>query len=192
LRLRWEITDLTATVLETARAWTKLSGAEQADFAGRLDALVGTVWSSEKELATAVGLIPSAIHTEFWKAVAVSHAEGALQVRRGQPIPDPDLRDQENVPLPSGTPEWDQEDVGAAKRLTSLAHQDAVESYVTAEVLPWIPGAWVDHSKTRIGYEIPMTRHFYKYVPPRPVAEIDAEIKQLEAEIRALVDEVTE
>lgn len=50
----------------------------------------------------------------------------------------------------------------------------------------------MDHAKTRIGYEIPLTRHFYAYTPPRPVAEIDAEIKALEAEIRAVLDEVTE
>ena len=45
------------------------------------------------------------------------------------------------------------------------------------EVLPYVPDAWVDYAKTKIGYEIPLTRHFYKYVPPRPLAEIDAEIK---------------
>ena len=48
---------------------------------------------------------------------------------------------------------------------------------MTAEVLPYVPDAWVDHDKTKIGYEIPLTRHFYKYVPPRPLGEIDAEIK---------------
>ena len=55
-----------------------------------------------------------------------------------------------------------------------------------------MPDAWVDHDKTKIGYEIPLTRHFYKYVPPRPLEEIDAEIKALEAEIQALLREVTE
>ena len=52
--------------------------------------------------------------------------------------------------------------------------------------------AWVDHSKTKIGYEIPLTRHFYVYTPPRPLDEIDAEIRQLEGEIQALLAEVTE
>jgi type I restriction enzyme M protein len=76
--------------------------------------------------------------------------------------------------------------------MTDVEHRAAVDAYIEAEVLPWVPDAWVDHSKTRIGYEIPLTRHFYRYTPPRPVAEIDAEIKALEAEIRALLDEVTE
>jgi len=102
------------------------------------------------------------------------------------------VREQESVPLPLGTPNWDETDVGAAKRLADAKHRGAVDAYIEAEVLPWVPEAWVDHTKTKIGYEIPLTRHFYTYTPPRPVAEIDAEIKVLEAEIRALLDEVTE
>ena len=50
----------------------------------------------------------------------------------------------------------------------------------------------MDYDKTKIGYEIPLTRHFYKYIPPRPLSEIDAEIKQLEAEIQSLLSEVAE
>ena len=67
-----------------------------------------------------------------------------------------------------------------------------VEEYLKREVLPHVPDAWIDHSKTKIGYEIPFTRHFYVYKPPRPLAEIDAELKALEAEIQALLGEVTE
>ena len=63
---------------------------------------------------------------------------------------------------------------------------------MASEVLPYAPDTWVDHDKTRIGYEVPLTRHFYKYVPPRPLAEIDAEIRSLEAEIRGLLVEVSE
>ena len=62
---------------------------------------------------------------------------------------------------------------------------------MAAEVLPYVPDAWVDHAKTKIGYEIPLTRHFYRYVPPRPLEEIDAEIKALEEEIQELLGEVT-
>jgi type I restriction enzyme M protein len=63
---------------------------------------------------------------------------------------------------------------------------------VESEVLSYVPDAWVDHDKTKIGYEVPLTRHFYKYVPPRPLTEIDGEIKALEAEIQELLREVTE
>jgi type I restriction enzyme M protein len=143
-------------------------------------------------MADALGPLPTAVAAEVWKHVAVSHPDGVLQTKKGQPLPDADLREQESVPLPPGTPTWDEADVGAAKRLSDADHRAAVDSYVAEEVLPWVPDAWVDHTKTRIGYEIPLTRQFYTYTPPRPVAEIDAEIKALEAEIRALLDEVTE
>ena len=77
-------------------------------------------------------------------------------------------------------------------RLASNANIDAVEQHLKTEVHPYVDDAWIDHTKTRIGYEIHLTRHFYTYVPPRPLAEIDAEIKQLEAEIQVLLREVTE
>jgi type I restriction enzyme M protein len=79
-----------------------------------------------------------------------------------------------------------------APRLRTIEYRSAIDDYMTAEVHPYVPDAWVDHEKTKVGYEIPLTRHFYKYVPPRPLEEIDAEIKQLETEIQALLREVTE
>jgi len=85
----------------------------------------------------------------------------------GQPEPDPDLRDSENVPL--------KDDIGA---------------YLEREVLPHVPDAWVDHSKTKIGYEIPFTRHFYVYEPPRPLGVIRSEIEALEGEIQGLLERV--
>ena len=111
--------------------------------------------------------------------------------RKGTPKPDASLRDQENVPLPEGTPEWDEADEGATKRLADPSHRKVVDAYLNAEIRPWVPDAWVDHSKTKIGYEIPLTRHFYKYVPPRPIEEIDAELKALEQEVERLLAEVT-
>ena len=78
------------------------------------------------------------------------------------------------------------------ERLGTVEYRTAVDEYMIAEVLPYVPDAWFDHTKTKIGYEIPLTRHFYKYVPPRPLEEIDAEIKALEAEIQELLREVTE
>ncbi len=79
-----------------------------------------------------------------------------------------------------------------AARLQTIEYRTAIEHYMAVEVHPYVGDAWVDHDKTRIGYEIPLTRHFYKYVPPRPLEEIDAGIKQLEAEIQELLREVTE
>jgi len=68
--------------------------------------------------------------------------------------------------------------------------KDDIDEYMRREVLPHVPDAWVDETKTKIGYEIPFTRHFYEYVPPRPLAEIEQEIKELEDEIRGMLEEV--
>ena len=57
-------------------------------------------------------------------------------------------------------------------------------------MLPHVPDAWVDQTKTKVGYEIPFTRHFYKYVPPRPLAEIDADLEAQVAKILELLREV--
>jgi type I restriction enzyme M protein len=56
-------------------------------------------------------------------------------------------------------------------------------------VLPYVPDAWIDH-KTKIGYEIPFNRHFYRYEPPRPLEESEAEIKALEGDILSLLSEI--
>nr|WP_231749660.1 N-6 DNA methylase [Tautonia plasticadhaerens] len=73
---------------------------------------------------------------------------------KGKPQPDSSLRDTENVPL-----------------------GEDVETYFKREVLPHTPDAWIDHDKTKVGYEIPFNRHFYVFKPPRDLAEIDAELK---------------
>jgi type I restriction enzyme M protein len=84
-----------------------------------------------------------------------------------QPEPDSDLRDNENVPL-----------------------KEDIDAYMAREVLPHVPDAWVDHEKTKVGYEIPFTRHFYQYTPPRPLEDIDTEIRQLEDELQGMLAEV--
>ena len=81
---------------------------------------------------------------------------------------DKSLTDQENVPL-----------------------KEDIHEYFAREVLPYVPDAWVDTKKTKVGYEIPLTRYFYKYVPPRPLEEIDTELRQVETEIQALLNKVT-
>ena len=88
--------------------------------------------------------------------------------RHGKPEPDPELRDTETVPL-----------------------KESVDEYVRREVLPHAPDAWIDESKTKVGYEIPLNRHFYVYEPPRLLDTIETDIKRLEAEIVTLLGEVT-
>ena len=99
---------------------------------------------------------------------------------------------QQNVPLPTIGVEWDQvQGKEPLQRLSTMAYRTAVADYLEAEVLPYVPDARVDHAKTKLGYEIPLTRHFYTYVPPRPLQQIDLEIQQLEGEIQKLLREVT-
>ena len=66
-----------------------------------------------------------------------------------------------------------------------------VKDYMAREVLPHVPEAWVDGSKTKVGYEINFNRHFYTYTPPRPLEEIEADLRAIEAEIAELLAEVT-
>lgn len=99
--------------------------------------------------------------------------------RKGNPKPDTKLRDTENVPFTYGG------------NTLGVAGADAtIEAYMAAEVLPHVPDAWCDDKRTKVGYEIPFTRHFYEYVPPRPLAEIDAELKVQVAKIMDLLSEV--
>lgn len=82
--------------------------------------------------------------------------------KKGKPVADADLRDTENVPL-----------------------KEDIQQYFQREVLPYAPDAWIDEKKTKIGYEIPMTRYFYEYQPPEPVEDIMARITEQEKDISA-------
>jgi type I restriction enzyme M protein len=79
-------------------------------------------------------------------------------------LADSSLRDTENVPL-----------------------SDDIQSYFAREVLPHVSDAWIDHDKTKVGYEIPFNRHFYVFTPPRPLDVIDAELKQVTAKILEMI-----
>jgi type I restriction enzyme M protein len=99
--------------------------------------------------------------------------------RKGNPKPDAKLRDTENIPFTYG---------GNTEGDTGRA--ETIKAYFDAEVLPHVPDAWLDTAKTKVGYEIPFTRHFYKYIPPRPLAEIDADLEKQVAKIMDLLREV--
>ncbi|WP_283455760.1 hypothetical protein [Cryobacterium sp. PH31-L1] len=65
-----------------------------------------------------------------------------------------------------------------------------IDDYIAREIAPHVDNFWVDRSKDKIGYEIPFTRHFYKYVPPRSLEEIDTDLNQLVREITVLLGQV--
>jgi type I restriction enzyme M protein len=189
LRLRYEVTESTLLALEASAGWQKLTELERASLVDRLASLDGTSATDRREFARQLGPLPRAIEKATWEALAVRDPEAPIVIdSKRRPEPDPDLRDNEHVPLPGRNDGFDDD---PSARLASAPYREAVETYVAADVLPYVPDAWIDHSKTKVGYEIPLTRHFYRYVPPRPLEEIDAEIRALEKEIQTLLREVT-
>jgi type I restriction enzyme M protein len=112
------------------------------------------------------------VPTPVFKAVmsALSERDETADIctdSKGRPEPDAELRDNENVPL-----------------------KVDIHAYFEREVKPHVPDAWIDEGKTKVGYEIPFTRHFYKYKALRPLAEIEGELRTLEAEIQGMLGEV--
>jgi type I restriction enzyme M protein len=138
--------------------------------------------TSERELGqrlTAAGITDPKPRKPILAACAVPDPDApVITTRARKPEPDPDLRDHENVPLPAGY-------LALGERERAKALVESAETHLAAEVHPYVPDAWIDHAKTKIGYEIPFTRQFYVYTPPRPVAEIDAELLTLEEQIQA-------
>jgi type I restriction enzyme M protein len=93
---------------------------------------------------------------------------GAKGKGKGKPAPDSALRDTENVPV-----------------------SEDINTYFKREVLPHAPDAWIDEDKTKVGYEIPFNRHFYVFKPPRPLSEIDAELKGVTDRILTMIGGLT-
>lgn len=110
----------------------------------------------------------------------------------GAPEADPDLRDTENVPLPEDFPLPAPLAYGHKANNTDLvlAVRAHCETWFEREVRPHVSDAWVDWSKTKLGFEIPFNRHFYTYTPPRPLEDIEAELRQLEGDIVRMLGEV--
>ncbi len=108
---------------------------------------------------------------------------------KGKPEPDSELRDTENIPLPTGIELPLPMDFGPNKPNKRLieAFRDDIDKWIEREVLPHVPDAWVDYEKTKVGYEIPINRHFYVYKPPRPLEEIETDITRLEEDIAGLL-----
>lgn len=185
LRLAFQVTEEGLASLAQAKPVQKLNEAEREDLLELLRTRLPTSRflsrdEFEKTLARAckgAGLkLAAPIKKMILSALSERDEEAALCTDdNGKPEPDTELRDHELVPLDQ---DW--------------------RDYVAREVTPFVPDAWVDESYTdakdgevgRVGYEINFNRYFYKYVPPRPLAEIDAELKQLEAEIASLLKEV--
>ena len=173
--------------LRLSKAWTKLPAEQQAAWAQALDQHVGVsqpfAWA-ESFVAETVQSSPSFGKggTPLVKALITAFGERdpdgePVLNADGQLVSDPDLSDNENVPLTKD-----------------------IEDYFAEEVLTHLPDAYIDETFRdetdkgigRVGYEINFNRFFYQYVPPRKLADIDADLKQVEAEIAELLGEVTQ
>lgn len=180
LRLSYAYTTERIERAMAARAMSKLDDAKQASLRQVLEDAVtetGEQISTQREAfdkglrarLDEAGLVLKPAEFKALSGELGQHDdEGELVTKRnGNPEPNTDLRDTENVP-------WDQD----------------IHDYLQGEVKPFIPDAWVDESKIKEGVEIPFTRHFYEYIPPRPLEEIDRDLDEVLGRIRARLEQV--
>jgi len=145
-----------------------------------------------EDLKTAARRADLKLPAPIFKAIlsALSERDETAEICRdeeGHPEPDPELRDNENVPLASGDDPADEDDVPAS-----------VRAFFDREVAPHVPDAWInaavrDHRDKlvgKVGYEINFNRYFYKYTPPRPLEEIEADIQLIEKQILEMLREI--
>ncbi len=128
----------------------------------------------EERLATALDKAGIKLPAPLRKAIlnVMSERDESAEIcldADGDPEPDAELRDYENVPL-----------------------KEDIHAYFDREVRPHVPDAWIDESKTKVGYEIPFNRHFYVFKPPRSLDEIDAELKAVAGRIMRMLEGLAE
>ncbi len=181
LKLNFQASDERIENLQATKAFAKLKGQQQAAIIHAIKTLDQTHLYKNREafikaLKAAFKAAELDIKAPMLKTIwqALSERDDTANIclyqsgaNKGKPEPDTDLRDYENVPL-----------------------KEDIDDYFKREVLPHVPDAWIDYDKTKIGYEIPFNRHFYKYVPPRSLEEIDADLDKVSAEIMQMLQEV--
>lgn len=177
LRLNFQTSPARIDAALGANAVTKLDESTQQQIHRTLRGIdASQVWKDRAEFDTVLGKALGAAGIQVGMPVRKALLAGlgerdetaeACTDAKGNIEPDPKLRDYENVPL-----------------------DEDIHEYFAREVTPHVPEAWIDESKTKLGYEIPFTRHFYEYIPPRTLEDIDADVKRLIGEIQALFAEV--
>jgi type I restriction enzyme M protein len=177
LQLRFQPTEDNVEAVMATKVVGKLKPGEQEALRSGLSKLIGDEWKDRDLFVKAIraalrdaGLpIPAMpLIKAIWGTIG-EHDDAATVINnaKGDPESDPALRDTENVPL-----------------------TEDIQDYFAREVLPNAPDAWIDHTKTKTGYEIPFTRYFYRYTPPRPLEEIQKDLRTLVAEIQEMLKEV--
>jgi type I restriction enzyme M protein len=176
LRRRWMVTEAVVEQVATAKAFLTANVDHDAVLRS-LDDLKGTAEETEAAFgkqflsacgAQGLGVLPAPVKKVVLEACALSDPDApVVKDRKGQPVPDPDLRNAENVPL-----------------------AESIEEYVRREVWPHVPDAWVDDAKTKIGYEIPVTRIFFVEPSTRPISAIDQELADVEAQLLQVMEQM--
>lgn len=187
LQLRFQCTPKAIRAVAEQKTLAKVDGLTEA-----LEAFGDEVYLNREKFDKTLGRhlgdhgvrLTPAQRKKLWQTIGV-YDETADYCRvpsgknKGDLEPDPALRDTENVPFGWGD-----------HPKTHEAMPETVQAYFDAEVKPHVADAWIDWDKTKTGYEIPFTRHFYEYVPPRPLEEIDADLERVVGEIMELLREV--
>jgi len=177
LQLRFAPSETNIEQLMTTKPVEKLKPGEKNAIRTALNTLVGQEYKDRnsfvdevKNALRAAGFksAPAPLIKAIWSSLGEHDNDATIVTNtKGRLEPDASLRDTENVPL-----------------------VDDIQDYFAREVQPHIPNAWIDPDKTKIGYEIPFTRHFYQYTPPRPLEEIQKDLRALVSEIQAMLAEV--
>lgn len=179
LKLNYAFTSQRIDKVMAARPVTRLEESEQEALQTALrgaGAATGGVVSTnraqfttdlKKALAGAGLVLKPAVLKAVITELGEHDDQGELVMKAGKPEADPSLRDTENVP-------WNQD----------------IHDYLEKEVIPFVPDAWIDEAKTKEGVEIPFTRHFYQYIPPRPLEDIDRDLDEVLGRIRTRLEQV--
>ena len=176
LQLSFHVHDETVEQVLAVKAITKLPEVEQDSVRDALTELASKSWSNRDKFVTdlktalrqaGMSKPGASIVKAIWGSIGQHDPAAEIVTTKGKPEADSSLRDTENIPL-----------------------NEDIEEYFAREVLPHVPDAWIDHDKTKVGYEIPFTRHFYRYTPPRPLDDIQKDLRGLVTEIQAMLAEV--
>lgn len=177
LKLNFKVDEERLEILRDNTAFTKLDEMEQQAITRALGTLSERglyvsrdTFNKDMEKALKTAQVKAGVPMKKAILSALSERDENAEIctdNKGNPEPDSELRDFENVPL-----------------------KEDIDTYFQREVIPHVPDAWIDYDKTKVGYEIPFNRHFYKYVPPRQLEDIDAELDKVTGEILELLQEV--
>lgn len=183
LRLRYDLSPAQRDALRLDKEYLKLKDDRAAALESALDMLTAQApWMDDFDFVRALaGWLPFKLSQAQWKAirnqlsVRDENAEPVRQLEKpiedvpSSYLPDPDLRDYENIPL-----------------------KEDIDAYFAREVLPHVPDAWMDRTKDKVGYEISFTKYFYEYTPLRSTAEIAADLLKLDEETENLLREIVQ